>query len=136
MAGFAKTRGSPNKRFVDHPRSAARSHKRLIVEASLEERSESARDRHEIKLDRGPPVLTFAREPVVELGRRCGYVWGAAAASAQRQEPVRLFHSRCEEAARPVIFEATADQADAISQQCRGERVTCAASEGTSLKHE
>src|ERR1700732_4485540 len=105
MGSSPETRGPSDERFVEHPGATARSHEGLVIKTGLKKRRESASDRHQIEFNRRPAVLALADQPLEELGCRCGYVWRAPCAGAQRQKTVRLLDAGAQKPAGSVIFE-------------------------------
>ena len=69
-------------------------------------------------------MLAVGRTPFKQL-RDCGPgVWLAPCPDTQLEQSVRLFGTRSQKSARPVIFERSADESHARGEQGGGERVT------------
>ncbi len=123
LGGAAQAGGAADGRLVDLLPEPRRPHESLVVEAGREKRREQAVDRQDIEAERRPAVLARGVETVVKLDRRGARVGLAPGAGAQLDEGVGLLRAGRHDAARPVIFERAADQAHAVRDQRRGQRV-------------
>ena len=118
-SGAAQTGGRADEGLVDALPERGRPHEGLVVEAGRKKRRQQRIDRQKIEAQRRPAVLARRLKPVEHLGRGRARVRLAPRAATQFDKRIRLFRPGGENAARPVIFETAADQADAVRQQRR-----------------
>ncbi len=88
------------------------------------------------KASDGQRFWLSANEAVVQLDLGRARVGLAARAAAQFDQRVRLLGAGGEDAARPVVLERAADEADAVGDERRGERVARAAVHGDAVEGE
>ena len=134
--GAAEAGGPADQRLVEFLPETLRPHEGLVVEAGRERLAGQRVERHHVEGERGPAVLAAADEPVVQLDLGRLAVRLAPRALAQFDQRVRLVGTGGHDPARPVVFEAAADQAHAIGQQGRGERIARMAGELTPVEAE
>ena len=70
----------------------------------------------EIEIDRRKTVLGFRVKPVNERHQSRANNWQHAATVVDADEPIGFLHAGRENAARPVKFEAAADDSHAVRQ--------------------
>ena len=126
---LAEAGGAADYRLVERLPETRRPHEGLVVEARRDRLSGEAVNRHQVERERGPAVLASRDESVEELDLRRLRVRRRAAAFAEFDERVRLLRASGQDSARPVIFEAAADEAHAVGDQRGSERVSGMADE-------
>jgi len=89
-----------------------------------------------IQLQGRPAVLARGVEAFIKLDSGGARVRLAPRASPELDQRIRFFGTSGENAARAVIFERAADQADAIGEKRRGERVALLAGERPAIETE
>ena len=100
-----------------------RPHECLVVEASGSEPRREIVDRADIEAHGWPAVLARRDEPGAELLRGRSNIRLGARADAELDERVGLVDPGADDAARPVIFEAAADEVHAVGEQRCGQGV-------------
>ena len=109
-------------RRVIQARRAA--HEGLVVEPGRQERGERGRrPPSRSRRSDGQRFWLVGLEPVEQLDWVARMFGSVRRTAAQRDERVRLLDAGREDAARPVVLEAAADEAHAVGEQRRGERV-------------
>ena len=98
-------------------------HEGLVIEAGGQEIGKVIVHRQRVEGKRGPAVLAAGFQPVEELHHGGAGIGLVPRAGAQFHQRVRLFGAGGEDAARAVILEAAADEAHAVRQKRRGERI-------------
>jgi hypothetical protein len=114
--------GAPDDVLVRGPGARGR-HERLVIEAGRKQRREQIVERPQVEIERRPAVLARGNEPIVKLRHGGARVGLGARALADPHQRVRLLRPGGEDAARTVIFEAASDDAHAVRQQRRRQRV-------------
>src|SRR5258705_8032897 len=105
------------------PPTGARLHKGLVVEASRKQPPKGTDQRAEIGFEPWPGMLARRAQPVVKSdvgGAAIGFGIGTTFELNQRRGFLRPGRK---DAARAVVFEAARDEAHAIRQQRRSQRV-------------
>ena len=136
VARLAETGGLADQGFIDLFPEAGRPHEGLVVKAGAQERREQPVDRADIEPERGPAVLAAGVKPVLQLDHRGARVGFRASAGAGCYQRIGFCRTRREDAARAVIFEAAADELDAVGEQRRGQRIARMAGERLSVESE
>ncbi len=113
----------PDRALVDALPPGRRPHEGLVVEAGREQRAQKVADRADVELDRGPAVLAAGDEALVELDLGRPDIGLGARALAELDQRVRLLGAGRDDAARAMVFEAPADQVDAVREQRGRQRV-------------
>ena len=108
-------RGSDG-RLIDPLPEGFRPHEGLVVEAGRQEGGEQIVDRQQVMAQRAAIVLAERLEPVEQLGDGRPRIRLAISAAAQLDQRVGLFRAGGEDAPRPMVFEAPADQPDAVGE--------------------
>ena len=119
-----ETGGAADRRLVDLLPETRRPHEGLVVEPGREEGRKPAGDRHHVEGERRPAVLARRDEAVEQLDDRRARVRLATGAVAQFDERVGLLRPGSKNAARPVILERAADEADVVGNERRGKRIS------------
>src|SRR5690606_12098415 len=122
--------------LVEHPGLPRRPHEGLVVEAGRDEGRGQLVERADVPLQRRPGMLAGGLEPVEQFRDRGTGVGLAPGAGPELDQGIRLFRSRREEAARPVILEGAAEQALAVGEQRRRQRVAGMALEAPAVETE
>ncbi len=126
----SESRGAADQRFVAAAPGAARPHEGLVVKARRQQRGYKIVDRADVEGKRGKAVLAGRCEPVIELDLGRTQVRRLPRRVAgDGDQRIRLVDARRHDAARTVILERPADQADTVRQQRRCERVARVAGE-------
>ena len=111
-----------DKMFVDHP-TLGRPKKGLVVKAGGQHRRCHTKDRARIKAQARPAVLAGRNQPVINEHVGRARIRLAPSSLADRHQSVGFLDARRHNPAWPVIFEAAPDEANAVAQQCGGERI-------------
>ncbi len=120
----AEPGGAADDPLIDRLPERGRPHEGLVVEAGREHRGQHAVDHAQrVEAQRRPAVLALRHQPVIQLDHGGAGVGLVPPAGPQLDQRVRLLRPGGEDAARPVVLEAAADQPDAVGQQGRGQRV-------------
>ena len=119
----AEPGGAADGRLVELLPERGRPHEGLVVEAGAEDRREQLVHREQIEFQRRKAVLARGVEPVIELDGGGAGVRLAPRARAELDQRAGLLRAGREDAARAMIFERAADQAHAVGEQRRSERV-------------
>ncbi|MCY1223425.1 hypothetical protein D9M72_355500 [compost metagenome] len=134
--GPAEAGGAANGGLVDPLPKLLRPHERLVVEAGAEEGRQHAVDCPDIEAERRPTVLASRRQPAIEFGDgRLGVRIGAGT-GADGDERVRLRGPGADDAARPMVLEAAADEQLVVGKQSRGQRIARKAAQWTAVEGE
>ena len=104
-----------------------RPHEGLVVEAGRHQRRQPLRRREQVQARARPAVDRARLQPVDQLDLGGLQVGDQVRPLADLHDRVGLLAPAADEAARPVQLEAAADDAHAVGQQRRGERVALAA---------
>ena len=121
---LAEARGAADELLPEQPAlRRGRPHEGLVVEARGQDLRDPARHRAQVEGERGPAVLRLRDQAVVELALRRLDVRLGARLRADLHQRVRLLDAGADDAARPVVLEAAADEVHAVRQQRRGQRV-------------
>ena len=105
-------------RLIDAAPRRLRPHEGLVVEARGYERRDEIVHGGKIERERGPAVLAFSHEPIVEFDLRRQQVRRAARPIAHDSDKsIGLVDAGCHDAARPVILEGTPDKVHAIGDE-------------------
>ncbi len=119
----AEAGGAADERLVDALPETRGPHEGFVVEAGGEERAEAAGGGKKIEAERWEAVLARRFEAGIEfLGGGLG-VGLAAGAGAELDERARLLGAGRENPAGAMVFEGTAEEADAGREEGGGERV-------------
>ena len=129
VSGAAEPRGAADRRLVELLPEGGRPHEGLVVEARAEDRREHLVRRQHIEFERRPAVLARRGKPLIELDGGGAGVGLAPSTVAQLDQRIRLLRPRSQDPARAMIFEGTADQADAVGEQRRSQRIAVIAGE-------
>ena len=123
-AGHAAEPGrGPDCRLVDLLPEGLRPHEGLVVEAGRQEGRDQVVCRQQVVAQRTPVVLAERFQPVEQFGDGRPRVRLAVGAGPQLDQRVGLFRAGGEDAARPVVLEAPADQADPVGEQGGRQRI-------------
>ena len=136
LGGAAQSRRASNERLVVFGPEAARPHEGLVVKARRQERRQPGIDRHQVVAEARPAVLAVGRKTVIEFGRGGLRIGFAAGAGAQFDQGVGLEAAGGVDAARAVILEAAAYEANAVGDQRGGQRVAAIALELAPIERE
>jgi hypothetical protein len=102
---------------------AARPDKGLVIETGWKQRCDTADQRADITVETRPGMLARRLQPVIQRDVGGAAVGFGEVAGLELNQRRGLLRSRREYSARPVVLEAARDEAHAIRQQCRSERV-------------
>ena len=132
----AKPGGAADQRFVQTLPKRAGPHEGLVVEARAEEGGGEVVHRQQVIGEGRPAVLAFRGQAVVDFLHSGAGVGGLAAAVEDFDKGVGFLGPGGQNAARAVVFEAAAHQADVIGQKRRGDCVALEALEGPAVEFE
>ena len=142
IAGAAEAGGAADEVLAQHPEAGAlqradhRAHEGLVVEAGRDQLAGELVGRADIEGERREAVLADDGQPVMDLEQRRRDVGLADVALQHRHQRVRLVDAGGKHAARAVVFERAAEQADAVGKQRRGQRVAGIADIGLAVEGE
>ena len=138
--GIRRARGptqpgrAADQTLVDRLPKGGRPHEGLVIEAGRQNRRQQRVERHDIKTQAGPAILARGDQAVVELDLGGERVRLQTRASAELDQGVGLVGAGGDDAARPVVLEAATQQAHAVREQRRGERVAGMALQGAAVE--
>ena len=132
---IAKTRRLADKIFVEHP-FFGRTEKGLIIKPGGQSRRSKAQNRPDIERQAWPAVLAFGDKAFIDEHIGGAGIGLCSATFADGDERIWFFNACGHDAAWAVIFEASADKANAVAQQRRRQRVTCLRSKSFTIKAE
>ena len=118
-----QARHAPDYGRVDAVPPGRRPHEGLVIEAGHEQPGHEPRGRAQIEPQRRPAVDALGGEPVVKLDFGGAQVGLRERTRLQQDERVRLLRPGRHHPARPVVFEAAAEESHAVREQGRRERV-------------
>ena len=137
MRGPAKARGAADHRLVDLFPERGRPHEGLVVEACDEDGGEEAPlIARRSSVSEGKRFWLFASRPSIELDDGCAWYWLARAPERSSTSAFGSSEPRAKNAARTVILERTADEAHAVGEQRRSQRIAGIARRGLAVEGE
>ena len=104
-------------------RSDHRPHEGFVVEARAEQFAAKLVRRAQIEGERGKAVLAQRLQAFVDFDLRCRDVRFAHISAQNGDQSIRLVNAGREQAARPVVFERTAEQGNAVGKQRGCQRI-------------
>ena len=113
-----------------------RPEERLVIEARRQERRQPVEQSGAVGRRRRRRIDRAHGEVVLERLSGRAQIWGGDAAARHVDDRVRLLGPSAPDSARAVIFEAAADDADAVRQQRRSDAVALEADVGLAVKRE
>ncbi|RMP52909.1 hypothetical protein ALQ20_05460 [Pseudomonas syringae pv. atrofaciens] len=121
--------------LVSHP-ERLRIHEGFVVETRRHQlAADLAQNAHDIGIHARPAVGAGRHQSGIERLLRGTHVGDLRRfGRADLQHGIGLFRTRCEDAARAGVFEAAADDIDAVGEQGRGQRVTFKALVGLAIE--
>ena len=129
-----QTRGATDQRLVDALPGPTRGHEGLVVEPSRQKAAEQIVGGEQIPPQGRPAVLTHRHQPFAQCQRRGETVGLAPGRPHHVDQRAGLLGTGGHDAARPVVLEASADQALSVREQRRGERVSRLTAQRTAVE--